>query len=121
LSKVKKEFNHLVFSTESGRHCPICERPAAQCRCEKAQTANTGDGVIRIGRETKGRGGKAVTTISGIPLTGNELKALAKVLKQICGSGGAVKDQIIEIQGDQREKCKEALEKKGYSVKFSEG
>ena len=76
---------------------------------------------MRIRRETKGRGGKAVTLIAGIPLPADELKTLAKKLKKICGSGGSVKGQLIEIQGDQRERCKETLEKAGYSVKFSGG
>ncbi len=76
---------------------------------------------MRLHRETKGRGGKAVTLIRGVPLTGAELKQLAKVLKQRCGVGGAVKGDVIEIQGDQRDLLKTELEKKGYAVKISGG
>lgn len=76
---------------------------------------------MRLRRETKGRGGKAVSIVSGVPLVGAELKALAKALKQKCGVGGAVKGDDIEIQGDQREILKSELEKRGYTVKFSGG
>lgn len=120
MSKSKKDSSRLVFSTESGRHCPDCGRAKAQCQCNQA-SVELGDGIVRIRRETKGRGGKAVTTISGIPLAGPELKALAKSLKKTCGTGGAIKDQTIEIQGDQRDKCRETLEKAGYTVKLAGG
>ncbi len=120
MSNSNKHSSRLVFSTESGRHCPDCGRAKAQCQCRQGKPKQ-GDGIVRIGRETKGRGGKAVTTISGIPLAGSELKALAKSLKKVCGTGGAIKDQTIEIQGDQRDKCKETLEKEGYTVKLAGG
>ena len=77
------------------------------------------DGVVRIQRETKGRGGKAVCVISGI--AANELKAISKLLKARCGSGGAVKEQLIEIQGDHRESIKAILEARGLTVKLSGG
>ena len=77
------------------------------------------DGVVRIQRETKGRGGKAVCVISGI--AANELKAISKLLKARCGSGGAVKEQLIEIQGDHRELIKAILEARGLTVKLSGG
>lgn len=109
-----------MFSTESGRHCPNCEQNLDQCVCNNP-VVDSGDGVVRIRRETKGRGGKTVTLITGIPLTGDQLKVLAKTLKKICGTGGAVKGQVIEIQGDQRQKCKKNLEKSGYSVKLAGG
>ncbi len=76
---------------------------------------------MRLHRETKGRGGKAVTLIKGVPLAGAELKALAKALKQKCGVGGALKDGVIEIQGDQRELIKSELENRGYTVKIAGG
>jgi translation initiation factor 1 len=83
--------------------------------------AAVGDGVVRLHRETKGRGGKAVTVIVGLPLAGAELKALARVLKQKCGVGGSLKDGNIEIQGDQRQLIKTELEKSGYTVKIAGG
>lgn len=79
------------------------------------------DGVVRIRREISGRKGKGVTTITGVPLASGELKTLAKKLKQRCGTGGAVKEGVIEIQGDHREMLKAALEAEGYTVKLSGG
>jgi len=89
--------------------------------CANDRPASIGDGVVRLHRETKGRGGKAVTVVKGIPLAGAELKALAKALKQKCGVGGALKDENIEIQGDQREMIKAELEQRGFQVKISGG
>ena len=76
---------------------------------------------MRLQRESKGRGGKGVTLITGLPLNSDELKKLAKELKQLCGTGGTVKDGVIEIQGEQREKLKPFLEKKGFKVKIAGG
>ena len=76
---------------------------------------------MRLRRETKGRGGKAVSIVTGLPLAGSELKALARALKQRCGVGGAVKGDEIEIQGDQRQILQAELEKRGYTVKISGG
>lgn len=89
--------------------------------CGKDRPAALGDGVVRLRRETKGRGGKAVSIVTGIPLAGGELKTLAKALKQRCGVGGSVKGDEIEIQGDQREVLKLELEKRGYTVKIAGG
>ena len=93
----------------------------ASCRCGSSETAPAGDGVVRLHRETKGRGGKAVSIVRGVPLAGAELKALAKALKQKCGVGGAVKGNDIEIQGDQRDVLKAELEKRGFQVKIAGG
>ncbi len=87
--------------------------------CTKTQTI--GDGNVKIRREIKGRGGKTVTTVSGIPLNAAELKDLAKKLKQGCGTGGAVKAGIIEIQGDHREKLLQLLKQAGYPAKLAGG
>ena len=81
----------------------------------------TGDGIVRLHRETKGRGGKAVTLVKGVPLGGAELKSLARALKQKCGVGGSLKGDVIEIQGDQRKLLKGELEKRGYTVKLAGG
>ncbi len=91
------------------------------CVCGADRPAATGDGVVRIRRETKGRGGKAVTVIDGIPADPAHLKSLCKQLKQRCGVGGAVKGGQLEIQGDQRATCQKALENMGYLVKQSGG
>ena len=106
----------LVYSTEFGRMCPTCSEPLEQCRCNE-ESVPDGDGIVRVSRETKGRKGKGVTLISGVPLKPSELKQLAKKLKQRCGTGGAVKDGVIEIQGDQRDLLVAELQAKGYQVK----
>ncbi len=103
--------SHLVYSTDHGR---IKETTNEEQR-------PIGDGIVRLHKESKGRGGKGVTLIKGIPLSDDDLRTLAKQLKQICGTGGTVKDGIIEIQGEQRETLKQALEAKGYTVKLAGG
>jgi translation initiation factor 1 len=80
-----------------------------------------GDGIVRIRRETKGRKGKGVTTLSGFSMSESELKVLAKQLKQKCSTGGTVKDGMIEIQGDHREILKVELEKRGLTAKLAGG
>ena len=110
-----------VYSTEHGRLCHQCHRPIADCVCGKDRPEINGDGIVRLHRETKGRGGKAVTLVKGLPLAGQELKSLARALKQKCGVGGSLKGDVIEIQGDQRDILKEELEKRGYNVKIAGG
>ena len=121
MARTKKSASKLVYSTDGGRLCPQCHRPVAGCVCGADRPAATGDGIVRLQRETKGRGGKAVTVVRGVPLAGTELKALAKDLKRKCGVGGAVKGDDIEIQGDQRAVIQAELEKRGYTVKISGG
>lgn len=87
----------LVYSTDVGRVCPGCGRPVAQCVC-KAKVRPVGDGIVRVSRETAGRKGKGVTVIKGLPLDDAALTALAKQLKAACGSGGTVKDGVVESQ-----------------------
>ena len=77
--------------------------------------------TIYLHRESKGRGGKGVTLVKGLALSEGDLSALAKKIKQVCGSGGTVKDGVIEIQGEQREKIADALRKLGYKVKVAGG
>ena len=81
----------------------------------------SGDGIVRVGRETKGRKGKAVTVITGLGLAGPELKDLAKKLKARCGTGGTVKDGTIEIQGEHRDVLMAELQKLGFTVRRSGG
>jgi len=119
---MKSSFSNLVYSSESGRMCPKCRKPAINCVCQKrTASAPKGDGVVRIGRETKGRKGKGVTLISGVPLPLDELKRLAKELKQKCGTGGTMKDGVIEIQGNHRDMLMDLLKEKGWTVKRSGG
>ncbi|MED5606200.1 MULTISPECIES: translation initiation factor Sui1 [Pseudomonas] len=110
----------LVYSTDAGRHCPDCKQPIGACTC-KQSVVPAGDGIARVRRETKGRGGKTVTTVSGVPLAEDALKELASALKKRCGTGGALKDGIIEIQGDHVELLLEELAKRGFKAKKSGG
>ena len=111
----------VVYSTEQGRMCPSCEKPVAECTCRTKKVVLESDGIVRVGRETKGRKGKAVTLITGVSLDPDGLRELAKQLKQRCGSGGTVKDGVIEIQGDHRDALVKQLEEQGYNVKRSGG
>jgi translation initiation factor 1 len=110
----------LVYSTDSGRHCPDCTQPIDACTCKRA-TVPAGDGIARVRRETKGRGGKTVTSVSGVPLDEDALKELASALKRRCGTGGALKDGVIEIQGDHVDLLLEELAKRGFKAKKSGG
>ncbi|MBI2750359.1 MAG: translation initiation factor Sui1 [Burkholderiales bacterium] len=110
----------LVYSTDAGRMCPNCRQPVAQCTC-KAPAAPTGDGVVRVSRETKGRGGKAVTVVKGVLLDASALGELGKRLKTACGTGGTVKDGVIEVQGDHCERVIQLLKDQGYTVKRAGG
>ena len=107
----------IVYSTEHGRMCPACGKPKEQCVCGQKKAVPKGDGVVRVRLETKGRKGKGVTVITGVPLDDDGLNVLAKQLKQRCGSGGTVKDGVIEIQGDHRDTVMKELVKSGYVVK----
>jgi translation initiation factor 1 len=113
--------SRLVYSTETGRVCPDCGQPVAACVCKAKGAAPKGDGIVRVSHETKGRKGKGVTLIRGVPLDADALTALAKQLKANCGSGGTVKDGVIEIQGDHRETVIAALQKQGMTVKRAGG
>ena len=124
MSMRKKSANGsgLVYSTEHGRTCPKCDRPLPQCTCGgQKKSVPKGDGIVRISRETKGRKGSGVTLITGLPLTEPELAALAKQLKQRCGSGGTVKNGVIEVQGDHRDVILAELIRLGYQTKKAGG
>mgnify|MGYP000567781716 CR=1 FL=1 len=105
----------LVYSTDSGRMCPACRRPLAQCTCRAAPQPPAGDGIVRVGRETKGRGGKAVTLVRGLPLPPDELQRLAQALRGACGCGGTLKDGVVELQGDQRGPATAFLAQRGLA------
>lgn len=111
----------LVYSTDKGRLCPECSQPVDACQCRKHSAAPSGDGIVRIRRETKGRKGKGVSIVAGLPLEEADLKELAKDLKKKLSIGGSVKDGTLEFQGDQREPLKGLLEAKGYTVKLAGG
>jgi translation initiation factor 1 len=108
----------LVYSTEGGRMCPDCRRPSMQCTC-KAKAAPVGDGVVRVSRQTKGRGGKSVTLVKGLALDAAALALLGKQLRTACGSGGTVKDGVIEVQGNHCDLVMETLRAHGHHPKRS--
>jgi translation initiation factor 1 len=101
--------------------CPACAKPISDCACRRKKAAPEGDGIVRVGRETKGRKGKGVTVIAGAPLDETGLKELGKQLKARCGAGGTVKDGVIEIQGDHRDMLIEELRKRGWTIKRTGG
>jgi translation initiation factor 1 len=111
--------SRLVYSTDQGRLCPDCGHTHCQCANEPSAM---GDGNVRIRLETKGRKGKGVTTVTGIPMAEPDLKKLLKELKQKTSTGGAVKEQTLELQGDQRDILMMLLANRGWpSVKKAGG
>ena len=119
--------DRTVYSSTHGRVCPHCGLPSKRCQCRAnprgagRDAESAGDGIARVRREKKGRGGKTVTTVSGIALPEGELRDLAKTLRRSCGTGGTLKDGVIEIQGDHADKIVAALEERGMKVKRSGG
>ena len=115
----------LVYSTKSGKICPLCQKPFPECTCKKkksrSQTNIKYDGIIKIQRETKGRKGKTVTAVSGFQINADELKNLATQLKRRCGTGGSVKDGVIIIQGDHRDTLITELKNRGFKAKIAGG
>jgi translation initiation factor 1 len=121
--------SRLVYSTETGRICPECGRPISACSCkkrkavqaEKQQAVYPKDGTIRIQQEVKGRKGKTVTAVFGVPLENAELQRFAKMLKRRCGAGGSVEEGVILIQGDHRQTILNEIKKQGYPAKLAGG
>ncbi|MEO8037798.1 MAG: translation initiation factor Sui1 [Betaproteobacteria bacterium] len=121
MNPAKPAHGGLVYSTEHGRSCPGCRRPLTDCVCGRPKPAPTGDGIVRVSRNTKGRGGKTVTVVAGVPLPAEALAKLATELRRACGSGGTVRDGTIEIQGDHAEALVADLGGRGYTVKRAGG
>lgn len=115
--------DRVVYSTDTGRvsTCPDCGQPYKSCRCADSTSARKSDGIVRVMRDRKRRGGKTVTVIDGVIGTEAELTTLAQQLKKLCGSGGTVKDGTIEIQGDHCDKVQAKLTDQGYKVKRAGG
>jgi len=121
-----KKRGGLVYSTGKGRLCPGCGWPVDRCACSQnlkdtTDAAPKGDGIVRVSRQTKGRKGKGVTVITGVPLPASALTALATDLKKKCGSGGTLRDGSIEIQGDHRDLLVGLLQARGFTVKRAGG
>jgi translation initiation factor 1 len=110
----------IVYSTDPDWQeiCPDCNNPIGKCACESKKIPTGVSNTVYIKREVKGRKGKTVTTISNI---GENAKNIQKELQRLCGAGGTIKQGIIEIQGDHREKIRAHLQKNEYTVKISGG
>ena len=113
--------DRLVYASHKGRVCPKCGWPATDCRCASQQPAESDPApsriVFKLRIEKTGRGGKTVTVIDGLPRNASFAQALAKELKRGCGTGGALRDGFLELQGDLRDRARELLTRKGYIVK----
>ena len=101
--------------------CPACRKPEAACVCAALAAPVKGDGSVRVSRETKGRGGKAVTLVRGVALGPDSLAALGRRLRAACGAGGTVKDGVLEVQGDHCERVMALLKAEGFVVKRAGG
>lgn len=122
MTKAKESDYRVVYTTEAGALCPECKRPRAKCGCAEARKLEIrGDGNVRVRRETNGRGGKTVTTIAGLALNQTELQSLLKDLKRVCGAGGALKDGVLEIQGDHCDLILRELGRRGVRAKRAGG
>ena len=122
--------NRPVYSTDGHtvndrrvQRCSDCQRPLAGCVCKDRATKHkgVGDGIVRISRDRKQRGGKTVTVVAGLQGSDEQLVELAGKLKRLCGSGGAVKDGVVEVQGDHGERIAEALRGMSFTVKLAGG
>lgn len=113
---------NIVYSSEKGSICPTCGEPLVSCRCQELRKQKVlGSGKVRVRKEVKGRGGKAVTVITGVAMTEQELKNLCRELKQKLGVGGATKGDAIEIQGDHVTLILELLKARGIDAKKGGG
>jgi translation initiation factor 1 len=113
--------DRIVYSTGIGTRCPNCRRAVRECVCPKGAPGAADLRSVVVARETQGRSGKGVTTVTGLPLSRTEIDALARALKKRCGSGGTVRDGIIEIQGEHRDVIVQELLKLGWPAKRSGG
>ena len=113
--------SRIVYSTGVGSLCPNCRRPVRECVCPKGAPGTAKSSAVRVGREIKGRAGKGVTTVTGLPMSLSDIESLATRLKKRCGSGGTVREGVIEIQGDHRDVIVAELIKLGWPAKKSGG
>ncbi len=109
----RSSYGALVYSTDGGRMCPQCRQMVAACQCAALKAAPAAGGKVRVSLETKGRGGKSVTLVRGLPLGPLELAALGKQLRTVCGAGGTVRDGVVEVQGDHQDRVTAWLRQQG--------
>ncbi len=118
----RKNAGGLVYSTDGGRTCPRCRKTLIECGCKaQARVIAKGDGVVRVSRETKGRGGKTVTIVRGLDLDADALAEMGRRLRSMCGAGGTTGDGMIEVQGDHCERVMAWLADQGRVVKRAGG
>lgn len=115
------DLSGFSMTPEWNKSAPGCQLPPKKDKPQKQPATAKKDGVVRVGRETKGRKGAGVTVITGIPSHPEGLEKLAKQFKQLCGSGGTVRNGVIEIQGDHRDLLVQELSALGYTVKRAGG
>jgi translation initiation factor 1 len=111
----------IIYTTGAGQLCPNCRKPVRDCVCPKGVPGAAKPAAVRVGREVKGRAGKGVTTVIGLPMSLSDIESLAARLKKRCGSGGTVRDGVIEIQGEHRDVIVAELIKLGWPAKKSGG
>ena len=124
----------LIYDSDLAQpgRCPTCGKRRDRCTCDAPrnrapQQAGPGasnlpkDGVVRLSRNTKGRGGKTVTLVTGVPGPDTELSALLSELKRLCGTGGTLRGDVIELQGDVRDRLQPELVRRGFRVKIAGG
>lgn len=111
--------SRIVYSTAAGRVCPDCGAPVPECRCRRdaADAAVPSKLIAKLRMEKKGRSGKTVTVVDGLPHNATFLKELNQALKRACGTGGTVLDGAVELQGDLRERVRDVLLRRGFTVK----
>jgi translation initiation factor 1 len=111
----------LVYDSDAPQpgRCPRCGKRLDRCACSSTAAPARKDNIVRLQRDKKGRGGKTVTVITGLPVA--QLEALARDLKRLCGSGGTVRGDTLEIQGDHRDRLLPALQARGFTVKLAGG
>ena len=115
-----KDNSRIVYSTETSGKCPVCGWPQRSCQCSRRQSGNEpvpARVVAKLRMEKKGRGGKTVTVVYGLPENDAFLKELSQKLKRACGTGGTVVEGGVELQGERREQVREVLVHLGFSVK----
>jgi translation initiation factor 1 len=121
MKNTQPEYSRTVYTTEAGRICPHCGKAVNHCVCKNEKVQPSGDGIVRVRVESKGRKGKTVTTISGLMMAEADLDKIAGELKRKCGAGGAVKNGVLEIQGDHAEKLINVLKAMGVKAKRAGG
>ena len=113
--------SRLVYSSAGNNQCPRCGKELRKCKCSNQEDAASSSGSVLIQRQSKGRGGKQVTVVSGLLLRKAEMTSLLKELKTTCGSGGSLKGSNLEIQGDCREQVQKLLSGRGINAKLAGG